>query len=89
MAIAQKLKNLNASEIQIEVVERMLAAPAGGWVAKKVVGASFLGVRCDGVAVQLVSKSLNLWGVVLPSGEFVKPKPGCKTIYARDIAYKM
>jgi len=72
---------------QKATVDRMLAAPAGGWILTKTLRLKNL--PSDKVAVQLESRSLGVWGIVLPSGEFIKPKPGRKTIDAADVAWQL
>lgn len=89
MTIEAKLKAHNMPQAQIDTTLRMLAAPAGGWRATKILGATYLGVVCDGRLVQLESRKLGIFGVVMPDGSFIKPKAGRKTISAADIAYKL
>lgn len=74
---------------QMATVTRMINAPAGGWIRTKTLKATYLGVPCDGVAIQLESPKLRIWGLVLPDGSFHKPKPGRKTIDASDVVYKL
>ena len=74
---------------QKAVVDRMLAAPAANWRVSKILEVNLLGVKCEGVAVQIEAPALRIWGVVLPNGEFVKPRPGRKTLDANQIAWKM
>lgn len=70
-------------------LNQMLSAPAGGWVHTKTLKAKLLGIECSGVALQIESPKLRIWGVILPDGTFLKPKPGRKTIDASEIAFKL
>ena len=85
----ETLIETRATAAQRATVNRMRAAPAMKWVVSKVFTATLLGVKCEGVAVQIEAPAARMWGVVLPNGEFIKPKPGRKTIDAADIAFKL
>lgn len=83
-----QLKNFPVTDSQLQTATRMLSAPAGGWVLTRVVKPILLGIPCEGVAVQIESTKLGVWGVILPDGQMIKPKPGRKSISAADIAFK-
>lgn len=77
------------TEAQTQTVARMLAAPAGGWKVTAVIEGTLLGVKCENVGIKIESRALRVWGVIMPNGMMVKPKPGRKTIDARDIAWSL
>lgn len=85
----QDLIETRCTEAQKSVVDRMLKAPAMAWKISRVLEVTLLGVKCEGVAVQIEAPKAKIWGVILPNGEFVKPLPGRKTIDLSKIAYKM
>ena len=72
------------TEPQRATLERMLAAPAGGW--KEAGRYSLANIQSDRLVVKLQSRKLGLWGVVTPRGDFLKPKPGRKTMDVSDVA---
>lgn len=74
---------------QQATIDRMLAAPAGGWVRGSTYAGTLLGQPCENVAVKLASRKLGVWGVVMPDGSFVKPNPGRKTINVSDIVFAL
>ena len=82
----QHLLDTRATPNQRATVDRMLAAPAGNWKVTKILGGHLLGVELEGVAVQIESPTLKVWGVILPNGSFIKPQPGRRTIDKLDIA---
>jgi hypothetical protein len=89
MSNTSKLLATRATDAQRATVARMKSAPAASWVVTKILGGSLLGAPLDGVAVQIEAPKLGIWGVILPNGDFMKPKPGRKTIDALDIAFKL
>lgn len=89
MSTIAELLETRATDAQRATVARMKAAPAASWKVTKILGGNLLGVPLDGVAVQIEAPKLNVWGVVLPNGDFLKPKPGRKTIDAADIAFRL
>lgn len=89
MSSIEQLMQTRATQAQRDTVARMVAAPAAKWQVTKVLGGALLGVPLDGVAVQIEAPALKVWGVVLPDGTFLKPKPGRKTIDKSDIVHKL
>lgn len=89
MPSTSELLATRATDAQRATVARMKSAPAASWVVTKILGGSLLGEPLDGVAVQIEAPKLGVWGVILPNGDFMKPKPGRKTIDALDIAFKL
>lgn len=85
MATIAELLETRATDAQRATVARMKSAPAASWVVTSIVGGSLLGVPLQGVAIQIEEPKLKVWGVVLPNGNFLKPKPGRKTLDASDI----
>lgn len=85
MSTIAQLMQTRATQAQRDTVARMSSAPAAKWTVTKVLGGALFGVPVDGVAVQIEAPALKLWGVILPNGSFMRPKPGRKTIDKADI----
>ena len=75
-----------ATSDQIATMDRMLKAPAMRWIVSGTMTATLFGVPCDGIAIRIEAPTAKIWGVILPSGAFLKPKAGRKTIDAMDVA---
>jgi len=78
---AQAIQDFATPE-QRAKISTLLSAPAMKWKVTKVLRSKFL---FDGrIAVQIEAK--GCWGVILPSGEMVRPKPGRSSIDNLEIA---
>lgn len=81
----QNLVKSSASAKQQAKMDQMINAPAMKWSVTKILRLKHL--TTGRIAIQIEAK--GCWGVILPNGDFIRPKNGRKTIDNSDIAWSL